>query len=146
MPRLLETLDDKDRRKNLVADCCTMIDEEVASKGGISGLAIKAGYKLVKGFKPGFVPETVNHLMDDFAKNLQPIVDDADAKGTSVTAFFKANPSRVADALLSITDERAKKSKHGTIKGAYERLRPSAKKNVEEAAPRVGVLIEKYTK
>jgi hypothetical protein len=123
-----------------------MIDEEVASKGGISGLAIKGSYKLVKGFKPGFIPETVNHLMDDFGKNLQPIVDDADAKGTPVSAFFKANTGRVADALLAITDERAKKSKHGTIKGAYERLRGTAKKHVEEAAPRVGVLIEKYTK
>ena len=146
MPKLLETLNDQARRKDLVADCCTMIDEEVASKGGLSGLAVKAGYKVVKGFKPGFVPDTVSALMNDFAQNLQPIVDDAEAQGKSVSSFFKANPGRVADALLSITDERAKKSKHGTIKGAYERLRSTAKKNVEEAAPRVGTLIEKYTK
>ena len=146
MPRLQETLNDPAKRKGLIADCCTMIDEEVAAKGGISGLAVKAGYKVVKGVKPGFVPDTVEHLMDDIAKNLQPIVDDAEAKGSSVSAFFKADPGRVADALLSITDERAKKSKHSTIKGAYERLRSTAKRNVEEAVPRVGALIEKYTK
>ena len=48
----------------IVADCCKLIDEEVDSKGGISGFAIKGGYKLVKGFKPGFIPEVVESLVD----------------------------------------------------------------------------------
>jgi hypothetical protein len=146
MPRLQDTLNDQAKRKNLIADCCTIIDQEVADKGGLSGLAVKAAYKLVKGFKPGFVPDTVNALIDDFSANLQGIVDDAEAKGVPVPVFFDSNRGRVADALLNVTDERGKKSKHTTIKGAYEKLRPTAKKHVEEAVPRVGTLIEKYTK
>jgi hypothetical protein len=31
------------------------------------------------------------------------------------------------------------------VKGTYDRLRPSAKKNVEAAVPRLGRLIEKHT-
>lgn len=144
MPALSESFSAPDKRKLVIADCVTMIDEEVASKGGVSGLAIKAGYKMVKGLKPGFIAHAVDGLLDDFAKNLQPIVDDAVAAKTPVSKFFEANRGRVSDALLTITDERARRSTHGMVKGTYERLRSSAKRNVEEAVPRVGRLIEKY--
>ncbi len=36
------------------------------------------------------------------------------------------------------------KSPHGVVKGAYEKLRGTAKKNVEAAVPRLGRLIEKH--
>ena len=146
MPKLQDTLTDAARRKLIIADCVTMIDEEVAGKGGISGLGIKAGYKVVKGVKPGFIPEVVDNLLDDFCKNLQPLADEAESKGTSVSSFFVSNKSRVADALLAVTDGRAQKTKHGVVKSMYEKLRPTAKKNVEDAVPRVGTVIEKYTK
>ena len=144
MPTLLETLAKPPKRATVCADCVRLVDEEVHSKGGLSGLAIKGAYKLVKGFKPGFVPEIVDAMLDDFCKNLQPIVDDARAQNRAISAFFTANPSRVADALLAITDERAKRSSHGSVRSAYERLRGVAKRNVEEAAPRVGTVIERH--
>jgi hypothetical protein len=50
----------------------------------------------------------------------------------------------VAEALLSITDARAQRAKNQAIKGAYEKLRGSAKKHVEAAVPRIGRLVEKY--
>ena len=53
--------------------------------------------------------------------------------------------TRVADALLTITDDKAKRSKSGMVKGTYEKLRGSAKKNVEAAVPRIGAMIEKHT-
>lgn len=146
MPSLQETLVDSSKRKNIIQDCVLMIDEEVASKGGISGLAIKGSYRLVKGIKPGFIAETVDGLLDGFCKNLQPIVDDAKAKGEPVRSFFVANRTRVGNALLAVTDERAQKTRHNLIKSAYEKLRPSALRNVEDAVPRVGGVIEKYTR
>lgn len=145
MPTMLETVKDPTKRKAIIADCATVIDEEVASKGGISGMAIKAAYKVVKGVKPGFINEAVDGLLDDFSKQLDPFAIEAAEKGKRVPEFFEANRSRVADALLSITDGRAQRSRHAMVKGTYERLRPSAKKNVEEAIPRVARLIDKYT-
>ena len=62
-----------------------------------------------------------------------------------MSSHFNANASRVADALLTITDEKAKKSSSGAVKSAYERLRGTAKKNVEAAVPRLGKLVEKHT-
>jgi len=61
-----------------------------------------------------------------------------------VRDHFNANAPRVADALLSITDEKAKRAKSGMVKGTYDKLRGSAKKNVEAAVPRLGAMIEKH--
>lgn len=144
MPTLLENFSAPQKRQAAIADSVTLIDQEVDSKGGLTGIAIKGAYKLVKGFKPGFVPEVVDALLDDFARNLQPVIDDARAQGKPIGQFFSANRSRVADALLAITDDRASRSKHGSLRTAYERLRGTAKKQVEEAVPRVGAMIEKH--
>lgn len=146
MLKLVEILQDPTKRKAVIADCQTVIDEEVADKGGLSGIAIKTAYKVVKGVKPGFISEAIDNLIDDFSKNLQPLVDEAEAQGKTVPEHFNANRSRAADAMLTITDERARKSKHGVVKGTYEKLRPTAKKHTEDAVPRVGKLFDKYLK
>ncbi len=144
MANLLEILAAPANRPTVIQECVTIIDQEVDAKGGLTGLAIKGGYKLVKSFKPGFVGQAVDGLLDDFCKNLQPLVDEAHGKNQAVGAFFGANRSRVADALLAITDARAQRSKLAAIKGAYEKLRGMAKKNVEDAVPRLAGLIEKH--
>lgn len=142
---LLEALTDEAKKKDVVKDCCELIEAEVKDKGGISGLAIKAGYGAVKGIKPGFVEHAVEDLLPEFAKALDPIYNDAKSQNKPVADFFTTNTSRVADALLSITDAKAARAKSGVAKGAYDKLRGSAKKNVEQAVPRLGRLVEKYS-
>lgn len=144
MPGLAETLSDDSKKPAVVDDCCQLIDEEVKDKGGISGLAIKAGYGAVKGIKPGFVRQVVTDLLPEFAKVLDPIHAEAVAQNKPVPAHFEANAGRVADALLTITDAKAKNAKSGVVKGTYEKLRPTAKKHVEQAVPRLGRLIAKH--
>jgi hypothetical protein len=144
MPTLPEILTDEAKKPEIVAACCQLIDAEVKDKGGISGLAIKAGYGAVKGIKPGFVEHAVSDLLPEFAKALEPLYEDAKTQNKPVSDFFAANSSRVADALLAITDAKAARAKSGVAKGAYEKLRGTAKKNVEAAAPRLGKMIEKY--
>ncbi|MBS2020010.1 MAG: hypothetical protein JST00_44525 [Deltaproteobacteria bacterium] len=141
---LVDALTNEAKKPEILKDCCALIDEEVKDKGGISGLAIKAGYSAVKGIKPGFVEHAVEDLLPEFAKALDPIYADAKAQNKPVGDFFAQNASRVADALLTITDGKASRAKSGVAKGAYEKLRGSAKKNVEQAVPRLGKLIEKY--
>jgi hypothetical protein len=144
MASLIEALTDETKKKDVVKDCMALIDAEVKEKGGISGLAIKAGYGAVKGIKPGFVEHAVEDLLPEFAKVLDPIYADAKSQNKVVSDFFTSNTSRVADALLSITDAKAARAKSGVAKSAYDKLRGSAKKNVEQAVPRLGRLVEKY--
>ena len=141
---LKELFGDPSRRQDVVRDCCDLIDQEVKDKSGLSGMAIKAGYAVVNGVKPSFVREAVDHLLDQFADRLDPIYQEAKGAGKPVGEHFAANKGRVADALLAITDERAKRSKSPTVVKTYEKLRGSAKANVEAAMPRLGALVAKY--
>ena len=145
MPTLKEILLVPGNRPKVIADCVTLVQEEVDSKGGLSGLAIKAAYAVVKAVKPGFVAEAVDHMLDDFVDRLEPFWADAQAKNEPVGALMSARAGQVADALLSISDARAARAKNQGVKKAYEKLRPTGKKNVEAAVPRLGRLIAKYT-
>lgn len=134
-------LDDKSKRPRILTDCERLIEDEVGSKGGLSGLGIKAAYKVVCAVKPGIIRESMDMLLDDFVKRLEPFYVDHRKAGASPGQFgdtLTRRPGEVADALLGITDDRAKRAKNATLKSAYEKLRPSAKKYVEEAVPRVG--------
>lgn len=141
---LAEALTDESKKPLIVKDTLELIDSEVKDKGGISGLAIKAGYGAVKGIKPGFVQHAVEDLLPEFAKALDPIYADAKSQNKPIADFFATNAGRVADALLAITDAKAERAKSGVAKKAYGQLRGSAKKNVEQAAPRLGKLLEKH--
>ena len=134
-------IDDKSKRPRILTDCERLINEEVASKGGFSGLAIKAAYKVVCAVKPGVVRESMDTLLDDFVKRLEPFYAEHRAAGGEPKNFgdmMSKKPDAVADALLGITDDRAKRAKNETLKSAYGKLRPQAKKHVEDAVPRVG--------
>lgn len=144
MAGLAEVLTSDEKKSRVVQDCLGIIDAEVADKGGLSGIAIKAGYKAVKGIKPGFLEKVVNDLLPEFASGVDPVYREAIERGKPVKTYFIENRSRVADALLAITDGKAQRTKSGVIKATYDRLRGSAKRNVEEAVPRLGELIEKH--
>lgn len=144
MPTLPEVLTSDAKKKLVVEDCLELIDREVEDKGGLSGMAIKAGYAAVKSIRPGFVKQVVNDLLPEFAKAVEPIYEEAHTQSRPVGQHFATNASRVADALLAITDGKAQRTKSGVVKATYDRLRGTAKKNVESAIPRLGKLVEKH--
>lgn len=148
---LVSRLTAADRRRLVIADCTVLIDEEVGRKGGFSGAAIKLGYSTVKAVKPGFVAEAVDHLLDDFARRLEPFYQAhlklrGQGSTRSLPDYLAGESASVADALLGITDERAARASGGVVKKSYEKLRPAAKKHVEEAVPGIARLIDKHTR
>ncbi len=145
MPSLPDVFNAADKKEVVIDDCLGLIDAEVSDKGGISGLALKAGYGAVKGIKPGFIRNVVHDLLPEFAKALDPFYQEALEKKKKPSEHFVQNSSRVADALLSVTDARAKTAKSGVVRSTYDKLRGTAKKNVEAALPRLGRLVEKHS-
>jgi hypothetical protein len=134
-----------DVRPKVLSDCVTVIDQEVQAKGGLSGLAIKGAYAMVKAVGPNMVREAMDGLLSDFTARLEPFYADWQKNGASppLASFLTSRGTAVANALLGITDDRARRAS-GTIKKAYEKLRPTGQKHVEEAVPRVGQLLQKY--
>ena len=144
MTSLKERLGQDPQRKAVVTDACEVLDQEVADKSGLSGIAIKGAYAIVKGIKPGFVQEVVDGLLDDFLDALDPLYREAVEKQQPPGRFLAANGERAADALLAITDDRAARSSRAVIRKTYDKLRPTAKKQVASAAPRLGQLLDRH--
>jgi hypothetical protein len=86
----------------------------------------------------------IDGLLNDFLDALDPIYQEARAQSKRPSEHLKANRERMAEALLAITDVRAQRASRTVIKKTYEKLRPSAKKHVSEAAPRVGELLDRH--
>ena len=146
MATLKELLGGPEARNGLIDDSLRVLDAEVADKSGLGGMAVKGAYKLVKGVSPGFLRQVVDHLLDDFLDGLDPIYQEAIEKSISPRQHLQSNPSRVANALLAITDRRAQRAKNKGIQQAYQKLRGQAQKHVESAVPRLGELFERHVK
>lgn len=142
---LKEILLDESKRPAVVADMRQVVDDEVASKSGMSGTAIKSGYGLVNKIKPDIIGEAVDSLLDDFTARLEPFYADyRENGGGSLAEYFDGHSDEIADALLGVTDARAESSRRESIKKVYDKLRPQGKKNVQEALPRVAEVLTKH--
>jgi hypothetical protein len=144
-PTLDQILLAPDVQPSVVADCLTLIDQEVHAKSGISGAAVKLAYKTAKAFAKGYLQSTVENLLPDFVAALEPYWADFAASGASGFGDYLAKRSdEVAEAMLAVTDARAKNSDRPVIIRAYGTVRGGASKNITAALPAVGALVEKY--
>ena len=144
MSELRERLGVGEMRGKVIDDACRVLDDEVADKSGLGGIAVKAAYGLVKGIKPGFIRQAVDHLLDEFLDAMDPFVTEAKSKEMKAGALILSDRSRMANALLAVTDRRLEGAESGAVRKTYEKLRPAAQKHVEAAAPRVAGLLDKF--
>ena len=129
----------------VIADCHSVLEQEVAGMSGISGTAVKIAYKAVITFAPGHVRFMVESLLPQMVDKLQPFWADFNTSGGSEFGDYLAkHGEEVSNALLSVTDARAAASDRPTIIKAYGSVRGSAARHVEAALPQVGNLVLKY--
>ncbi len=144
MTILRERLGSGEKRQQVIDDACRVLDEEVADKSGLAGIAVKTAYALVKGIKPGFIRQAIDHLLDEFLDAMSPIVEEAEQRKVAPGSLVLQDPARLANALLTITDRRAQKAESGVVRKSYEKLRPAAQKHVEAAVPRLARMLDKH--
>ncbi len=141
MPTLVEQLGKEPIRQQVIADCVQLIDAQVKQKG----LIVKSAYATIKAIKKKFVPEVVDGMLDEWLGKIQPHYDKwASNKASSFTDFLIARSDDVAEDLLSVTDARAKSTTHTTAAKMYNKMRPSAKRDVIEAIPDLAKMIERH--
>jgi hypothetical protein len=129
----------------VIADCNTLIEEEISDRSGISGAAVKIAYKTVNTLKPGHIRYMVESLLPQMVAELEPYWADFTTSGGSAFGDYLAKRGdEVSQALLSVTDARAAASGRPTIIKAYNTVRAGAAKHVQAALPRVGDLVMKY--
>ncbi|GAB4152934.1 MAG: hypothetical protein Fur0046_32750 [Cyanobacteria bacterium J069] len=131
---LSDKLSDQTTKENLVADCVKLIDEQVAAKGGISGLALKAAYGVVKGVEPSYISGAIQRLLPEALSALDPMWSEGVQSGDPVQHLIQ-NRTRTADTLLSVTDNKIERAKNSVVRASYGKLRTSVKGDVEAAVP-----------
>jgi hypothetical protein len=140
---LTEVLSDPTKKRAVVNDGVLLIESEVRSKSGISGFALKAGFKTVKKLKPGILNEALGKLLPEFSPAVDPFyikgADSGDVKG-----YFVRNSDQIAEAMLQVTDRIAKGAKNRVMIKVYSTLRGQAKGHVRAAMPGLADLIGKH--
>jgi hypothetical protein len=147
MATLQEILLAPDTKPHVLADCKQLIDQEVATKSGVSGTAVKLAYKTVNTFASGYLQNTLEDQLPDMAAALDPYWADFRASGAADFGDYLAKRGdEVADALLAVTDARAAGSTRPTILRAYKTVRGGASKHIVTALPNLGAMIQKYAR
>ena len=146
MKQLKDLVTEEASRQQVIQDCVALIDAEVKSKSGLGGVAVKAAYAVVKAIHPKIIIESVNSLLDDFIGQLQQFYGRYQEEGASgsLESYLQRRPGEVAEALLSITDQRARRATNKTLVKAYNKLRPKGKVHVEAAVPGIGRVLDKH--
>jgi hypothetical protein len=142
-----EVVQDASTRAALVNDTAALIDDEVSRKGGLSGVALKGGYAVVKRLKGGrMIPSLINGMLDDFITVLEPIhaAYRASSDPIGFDAFLATRDAQAADTLLGVTDKRAERHEDGILKSTYYKLRPKGVEHVRQALPALGKLVDRY--
>ncbi len=142
---MLEEKFEEADRQAIVDDVVQLIDDEVHSKSGLTGMALKGGYKAVRRLKDGIIEDAADELLDDFTQALAPMYDDyLDSHESTFEAYLDAHRTEAANALLSITDEKAEEADNKSLKKIYNKLRGQAEHQVKEALPGVGEIVDKH--
>jgi hypothetical protein len=131
--------------QRITEDCRALVDQEVAAKSGVSATVLKASYKVVTTFAPGYYDSMIARIVPQLMEKLQPYWAEFNASGSgNFGEFLSARGAEVAEAMLSVTDAMAERSNRGVIRKAYSAVRGSAAEHIQAALPSVGALVEKY--
>ena len=134
-----------ENQPHVIADCLKLIEQEVSAKSGVSGTTVKLAYKTANTFASGYIQSTVESLLPDMVTALEPFWADFSASGAADFGdYLVKRGDEVAEALLAVTDERAKVSHRPTILKAYGAVRGGAPKHIVAALPNLGALVQKY--
>ena len=133
-------------RPALIQDCVAAVEAEVASKSGITGIALKGAYKSLKAIQPGFMPGMMDVLLEEWTTELDGEYQRwrSAESGDSFASYLMERPSAVAAHMLAVTDRRAERSRHVAARKLYFKLRPKAKEQVLTALPRVANVLSAH--
>lgn len=128
----------------LVADAQALVDSEISSKG-ITAAPIKAAYKAVTSFAPGYLTEAITAMLPGMVGQLEPYwADFLSSGGADFGDYLAKRGDEVSQSLLAVTDDMAQNSGRATVVKAYQLVRGSAGKNIESALPALGAMVQKY--
>jgi hypothetical protein len=128
----------------LVDDTKALVDSEISSKG-ITAAPLKAAYKAVTAFAPGYLQESITAMLPGMVYQLEPYWADFQGSGSADFGdYLSKRGDEVSQSLLAVTDDMASASGKAAVVKAYQLVRGGAGKNIEAALPALGAMVQKY--
>jgi hypothetical protein len=141
---LQELLLTPENAPRLIADTQALVDSEIASKG-ITAAPLKAAYKAVTAFAPGYYQEAISAMLPGMVYQLEPYwADFATSGGADFGDYLAKRGDEVSESLLAVTDDMAANSGRATVVRAYQMVRGGAGKNITAALPALGAMVQKH--
>lgn len=135
----------KPTRPAVIKDLVQVVQEEVASKKGVSGAALKAGYGAASRLVPNLTERGLNKLFPDLSIALDPFwASFASSPDADFGKHLADRGPEVSAALLAVTDAKVAGSGREPLKKAYKALRGKADSHVQAALPRVGAALQRH--
>jgi hypothetical protein len=142
---LREMLLAPETQPQVIADCQSLIQQELSAKSGVSATAVKLAYKVVTTFAPGYYHSTLQSMLPSMTDQLEPFwADFVTTGGSEFGDYLAKRGDEVAEELLVVTDTMARESERPTIVKAYKSVRGGAGRHIEAALPSLGAMIQKY--
>lgn len=137
----------KKSRPAVVKDLVEVVQQEVSSKKGVSGAALKAGYGAASRVVPNLTERAVRKLLPEMSKAIDPFWEGfQSSEATDFGRYLAERGSEVSAALLAVTDARVAGSGREPIKKVYGALRGRADGHVQAALPRLGSVLQRHAR
>lgn len=146
MATLQELVLTPENAPHLIADTKALVENELANKG-ITAAPLKAAYKAVTAFAPGYYEEAITAILPGVVYQLEPYwASFKTSGGADFGDYLAKQGDAVSESLLAVTDDMADNSGRAAVVKAYQLVRGGAQKNIEPALPALGALVQKYAR
>jgi len=132
-------------RDALVAELAATLDQHIASRSGLKGTTMKAGFASLKLAQPDIAGRAVRALLPQVVEALDPLYAEFLRHGSAdFGAFLAQHAAPAATQLLAATDARIGNSRNTTAQALYKRFRGSASEELTALLPALGRVLGKY--
>jgi hypothetical protein len=120
------------------------VEQHLGSRGGVKGMAMKAGYVALRAAKPDVALRAVRALLPSMVEALQPLHEQfQQAGGGDFGDFLVRRADQAAALLLEVTDRRVATVQNTAAKSLYQRFRGSAAGELQVLLPTLGKLLQR---
>lgn len=133
------------KKEAAIDDLARLLESTMASRGGLTGMAMKTGLSMLKAAKPDVMQRGAKRMLPEFALQLQPLFERFQQQGgTDFAGFLAKNGNEATRILAAAADQLMSTSQNATAKSLYSKFRGGAEKDIAAMVPEVGKLIQKY--
>nr|WP_281684998.1 hypothetical protein [Thalassobaculum salexigens] len=127
----------------MTTEAVSMVEQFIASRGGLKGMAYKTGFAMLKKARPGIIERAAHKMLPEFLASLEPLYREFQAgSGDDFAAFLRQHSGRAVRSLLGVADARAATAADSTRR-TYEKFRNGAEDEVTRLLPMFAELIDR---